>query len=58
MGVSYKKLWRLLIDKDMKKNTSSSIWCKLVFNHKTVQRRNREYGSAHEDLSCTKLRYW
>lgn len=52
MEVSYKKLWKLLIDKDMKKRIYMlcRVGYQLGFSYETVQGRHSEHGSPNENL--------
>ena len=54
MEVSYKKLWKILIDKDMKKKDLQAA----VGRNKALKRRNGQPGSVDEDLQSPRLRYW
>ena len=66
MGICYKKLWKLLIDKDMKKKELSTIAgisqasiTKMGRNgHVSTETLMNCEVSKNEDLFCSGLWYW
>ena len=56
MAVSYKKLWKLLIDKDIKKKRSQFHgWCQPCYYHKDGQGWACYNRSSVENLHCIRL---
>lgn len=59
MTVCYKKLWKLLIDKDMKKKDLRSLTgISTTTMSRLAKDKNCQYGNFSEDMCSLKLRCW
>ena len=57
MSVSYKKLWKLLIDRDMKKK---DLCVAAGISHTSMAKlgKNENVRCSGENLHSTSMRYW
>lgn len=55
MAVSYKKLWKMLIDKDMKEKASARKPVSVGLRHQDGQRRPRYHRGACQDMYRPRL---
>lgn len=56
MEVSYKKLWKILIDKDMKKkDLQAAARNQLGFGNQALEGRDGKHGSSNESVQNAEL---
>lgn len=58
MAVSYKKLWKLLIDKDMKKKDLRSLTSISTTTMSRFAKDGNQYRNLSENMCSLKLRCW